>query len=141
MKINQKYLNSSLDNIINQLLDKLIFDSGNSIPDNPAEPFFRGDFLNQIKISEDENEISFKLPMPGLKKHNLSVLVEDNLLIIECLNPDKKEFPLFPEYPRRGKFRLPTSVDAKRAKVNLEDGILVINIPKIRKKVHRLKIN
>lgn len=93
-----------------------------------------------LNISDSEKEITVELVIPGFKKDDLEVSLDDSLLTIkgkksaESKNESgkylKKEFTA-QEFSRT--FRVDSNIDQESITSKLEDGILRIQIPKAKK--------
>jgi HSP20 family protein len=118
-----------LPNIINRFFDddvvKGFFDENNTV-NAPA-----------VNITEDNEGYDIELAAPGLKKKDVEINVEDNVLTISS---EKKEDKKDDEqhYVRRefhyGSFKrafeLPEDVDVDKIEAKHEDGVLHISMPK-----------
>lgn len=98
-----------------------------------------GTSMPAVNISENEKEFHLEVAVPGLKKEDLEVSLENNVLTIssetksESETKDKDEKVTRKEFSYssfKRSFRLPENV--KNDKVNAEyvDGILKLDIPK-----------
>ncbi len=90
-----------------------------------------------MDIVEDEDQITVKTELPGIKKDDAHVMVEDGVLTITGEKKSDREekdknFHLveraFGSFHRS--IKLPTGVEADKAEASFEDGVLVIRIPK-----------
>jgi len=98
----------------------------------PAQGWFP-----RVDVKETEGALEFLAEVPGLKKDQVSLTIEDNVLTIsgerQFGRDEKKE-----DYHRiersYGKFTrsfaLPTNVDAAKAEAKFEDGLLEVRVPK-----------
>jgi HSP20 family protein len=94
--------------------------------------------LPAVNISENENEYNLEVVVPGFKKEDIKVKIEDNLLTIsaeskaEAKEGDKKEFTrreyAYSAFTRT--FHLPENVKDDNLEAHYENGILAIKIPK-----------
>lgn len=90
-----------------------------------------------VNISEGEKEYTIEVAAPGLKKDDLKVEMEDNVLTIsfekkeEKENKDshyvRKEFS-YNSFSRS--FILPDNVNSEKIEASHKDGILYIRVPK-----------
>ncbi len=109
-----------------------------------VKPFFlRHDFpfgiwndlegnYDSLKAQTKETETNFLLAfeLPGVKKENLDIEVEDNILHVRA----KRFHPLHEDEEGveiKKAYRLPKTVQAEAIKAKLEDGLLFLELPKI----------
>jgi len=89
-----------------------------------------------VDIYETDNEYIIKAEMPGIKKDQLEITLEDNELEINGkLNgnlPDEKnlKYSEFKLYNYHRKFDVGETIDRNSLKASLENGILTLNLPK-----------
>lgn len=95
-----------------------------------------------INVLEDENNYDVELAAPGLTKEDFNVHVdEEGNLVINMEKKDNKEEKKHGHYLRREfsytKFEqtlvLPDDADKEQINARVENGVLNVNIPKIRK--------
>jgi len=97
-----------------------------------------GSSLPAVNIKEDENNFEVEVAVPGLKREDFKIEIENDVLTVssekESSNDSEEE-----NYKRREfryssfkrTFSLPESkVDADKVKANYVDGVLQINLPK-----------
>ena len=118
-----------------------------SLPDE-IDHFFNGFGLDlnasdsvwspSVDISETENQYEVKAEIPGLKKEDIKLSVEDNVLTLsgERKYENETEKKNYHRIERAyGKFersfRLPREVDAGNIKANYKNGVLTVHIPKV----------
>ncbi len=90
-----------------------------------------------VDVFESKDNVLVKADLPGLKKDEIDVTVQDNTLI---LRGEKKENDEIEEegYVRTERFygsfqrviSLPSDVDSSKAKAEYKDGILQLTLPK-----------
>ncbi len=94
-------------------------------------------FIPQTDIVENTKNLLVTMDMPGVKKENVSVKLENNILeiegridhsIYEKLNPVYTEYNLGP-YAR--KFTVSYSVDTRNIEAVLRDGVLTLTLLKV----------
>jgi HSP20 family protein len=102
-----------------------------------AEPFSMAAWSPSCDIYETESEIVVKAEIPGVKKEDVKLSLQDNVLTLsgerKFEEETKKE-----NYVRveRGygsftrSFTLPTYVDAKKISAEFKDGLLEVKLPK-----------
>jgi HSP20 family protein len=96
------------------------------------------DFLPAVDVSEDDNGYVVRAELPGVKKEDIDVTLEDGLLTISAetkTESEEKEGERVIRRERRyGKYsrslRLGTQVDEGKVKANYKDGILELVLPK-----------
>lgn len=115
-----------------------------------AKKFFDNDFEYYLpsslyknsglsNVSENENEYLVELSAPGLKKEDIKIEVENNILKISSTVEDNKEEKNEGYYRREffkssfeRNFALPKGINKDEISANMLDGILNITIPKIK---------
>ncbi len=117
-----------------------------SLPDE-VDRFFNGFGLDlnasdsvwspTVDISETENQYEVNAEVPGLKKEDIKLSVEDNVLTLSGerkveKETDKKNYHrierVYGKFERS--FRLPKEVDAENIKASYKNGVLTVHIPK-----------
>jgi len=97
-----------------------------------------------VDVYETENNIIIQAPIAGVKKDDLEVITEKDIVIIkgERERPEKEEIKGF--YTQEcfyGHFRrevvLPEETDPSRIEADIKDGVLGIKIPKIEREKRR----
>ncbi len=95
-------------------------------------------FSPRIDISEDDKYIFVEAEIPGVKKDDLKLTLEDNILTIEGEKKVKEEKQeknfyrserIFGSFKRA--FTLPVEVDPEKVEAKFEDGVLRIRFKKI----------
>lgn len=102
----------------------------------------------ETDVVETEREIRVQVEMPGLKRENIEVDVENNVLTIRGEKREErtegKEGRYHLAERRWGTFArsfvLPRDVDAENIQAGFEDGVLTVSIPKS-EKARRRKID
>lgn len=91
----------------------------------------------RIDVSETDNSLEIVADLPGMEKKDISVSLEDNLLIIKGEKKEEKESKdkHYHTIERRsGSFyraiRLPLEVENKKIDATFKDGVLTLNLPK-----------
>ncbi len=87
-----------------------------------------------VNVSETDQAFSLEIAVPGLKKADIDLKIEDETLIISAKKEETKE-----NYTRREfnfnnferRFQLNETIDVENIKANFEDGILNIVLPKV----------
>ena len=104
-------------------------------------------FIPKVNTREGEFAYHIELDLPGLKKEDISIEVDDNQLIISGerkLKNELKEEDYYKIETSIGKFQrvfnLPKNVDIENISASSEDGVLEIVIPKLEEKTTKKKI-
>lgn len=108
---------------------------------------FTENFNPRIDISEDDKTYSVVADIPGVKKDNLKITLQDNILTIEG-EKKKEEEKSGKNYYRaervygnfRRSFTLPVQVDSDKVDAKFEDGTLKIVLQKLMPKPRNEKI-
>lgn len=90
-----------------------------------------------VDISETEEEITVAAEVPGIKKEDIKITIQDNVLTLSGEKNEEKE-EKNKQYHRversfgsfQRSFSLPSSVSADKIKAKYKDGILVVVLPK-----------
>ena len=97
-----------------------------------------------IDIREEGNNLVIEADLPGVKKENIEINIDEDRLTIKAetkkAREEKREGYLRRERSYSGFYRsitLPASVVPEKAKASYKDGILRIVVPKKEKKVKR----
>ena len=90
-----------------------------------------------VNISENDQMYKLQLAVPGMKKEDFKIALEDSTLVISAEHKNesaesnekytRKEFS-FTSFTRR--FNLPENVDAAAISANYENGIMLVTLPK-----------
>lgn len=110
-------------------------------PFSPA--FFEGfnlssmDWKPSVDITENEEKITVKAELAGIKKDDIHISLKNDVLTIEgekTASNDKEKDNLHISERRYGKFvrsfRLPTKIDRKKIDASFKDGVLTLELPK-----------
>ena len=90
-----------------------------------------------VDISENEDGIVVSAEVPGMKKEEISISIQNNVLILKG-EKQKEEEKKEHNYHRieraygsfQRSFSLPATVDANKVKAAYKDGVLKIELPK-----------
>lgn len=100
----------------------------------------------EMDVYETDDLVVAEISTPGMNPENLSVKIEDNLLIIngeteEKSEEGKEEKGYYRKEIRRDAFervvRLPANIDADNINAKHKNGILKVEIPKIEKQIEK----
>ena len=105
-------------------------------------------FLAMADIFETDDTLTVILEMPGAKKDNIDVGIENDVLTVQ----GRIEFsnyqglrPIYTEYNvgnYRRSFQLSNKIDQSRISAQLEDGVLTLTLPKAEEaKPRRIAVN
>ncbi len=91
----------------------------------------------KVDILEEEDAYIIQAEMPGHNKDDVNISVENNVLTIEVKSVDEDE----KQYIRRERcnmelkrtFRLDNSFDTEKIGAEMENGVLIVKIPKAAK--------
>lgn len=90
-----------------------------------------------IDVEDKKDRVVVKAELPGMKKEDVKVSVEENYLIIEGEKKEEEEKEEKGYYRREcsyGSFQravsLPSNVDTDNVDASYKDGVLKINLPK-----------
>lgn len=98
---------------------------------------YRSTFPN-LDMHENENEAHVKLDLPGMKKEDLNISIDDNVLTVEGhRNSEANETGSTYSYSERsfGSFKrsvmLPRNIDSNKVSAIYENGVLHVHAPKV----------
>ncbi len=104
-------------------------------------------FYPRIDISEDKENINVIAEIPGVKKDEIKITLQDNILTIEGekkKETEQKEKNFFRSERMYGSFKrcftLPDLVDSNKVDAKFENGMLHIQLKKIEHKVKSEKV-
>lgn len=96
-------------------------------------------------IFQDEDSTTIEIEASGLSKKDITIDVIENVLHI-CHKPENKKCKKYIKQeifddPFKNKYKLESNMDAKNISAKMQDGILTVNIPKLKDKTSsRIKI-
>ena len=90
-----------------------------------------------VDIAETKDDIIVKAEVPGMKKDDIKVVIQDNVLTLKGEKQEEKQ-EKDKQYHRversyglfERSFSLPVSVQVDRVKADYKEGVLTINLPK-----------
>lgn len=104
-------------------------------------------FSPKINISEKENQLIINAEIPGVKKENLKITLQDNILTIEGEKKNEledSEIKYFLSERSYGSFKrsftLQENIDSDKVEAKFIDGVLSITLSKIEEKAPVEKI-
>lgn len=96
-----------------------------------------GMLIPEVDIYETDDAIFVEMEVPGIKKKDLEIKIEDGILTIKGEKSSEKDNKSrnYHLYERsygmfQRAFRLPDSIDTTKVKAKYEDGVLKIELPK-----------
>ena len=118
-----------------QLLDKYGRSSRRSLAKSDDNSFEVGDWMPTVDISETSEAFAIKVELPGVKKEDISVTLDNNTLTI------KGEKQLSTESDKQHRiectygsfirsFNLPQVVNGESVDAQYQDGVLLLTLPK-----------
>ena len=126
--------------------------NNNNVFPSLMNEFFNDDFgLNFFNrnysvpsVNSIENNDSFEidLAVPGMKKEDFSIVLNDKVLVISSessnnIENDKMRLNEFNFSSFQRSFRVPDSVDQDKIKANYKNGILKIKLPKRKESISK----
>lgn len=111
------------------------------------EPVFEHRHWPALDIADNENELVIKAEVPGCKKDDIDISIQDRTLTIsgeKKQEEEKKEKGYYHVERTYGSFRrdlnLPSDIDTTRIDAACKDGVLSITLPKT-EKAKAVKVN
>ena len=94
------------------------------------------DFIPAVNISEDQSGFTIELAVPGMKKDQVKISLENRKLTV--MNDQKSEVSEDRKFTRQefitGRFKrvftLPETIDVEAVQADMKDGILTVVLPK-----------
>ena len=118
-------------------MNRLFNDFFGRVPSRFDTELSQSEWSPSVDISETKDEIMVKAEMPGMKKDDIKITLQDNVLTLRGERKQEKEekennFYRIERYygSFARSFNLPTVVQADRIKASYKDGILSITLPK-----------
>lgn len=150
-----------MNNIVRQPNREASWGIFNDNLDNVFEGFFRpfnaqtregnsGSLVPAIDLHENDNSYSVKAEIPGVKKEDIDVTVQDGVLTINAESryehEDKEDGRVIRQERRYGKYvrsiRLGKDIDEEKVKANYKDGVLELELPKVEEvKPKKISVN
>ncbi|MBE0467138.1 MAG: Hsp20/alpha crystallin family protein [Candidatus Desulforudis sp.] len=91
-----------------------------------------------VDVYQEGNEVVVKADLPGFKKEEISIHLENGVLSLEAVRETDEEVSERDYYRKerrsvhfRESIALPAEVDAKQVSAKLRDGVLDIRLPRI----------
>jgi len=126
MKINDKYEISPFGNTFDSLFSLLTRNDHPAISHHSSSVSEYGN----VRIRNEEKQVRIEFLIPGWKKSDLSLLIEDQKLRL-LANPskEKEQGGLFQSNELNVQVLLGEQLDTTKAHAKLEDGVLTVTIP------------
>lgn len=113
------------------------FKPWNELTGNGGVFFSRALTIPAVNITEEKDEYKVSLAAPGLKKEDLNIDIEGNLLTISCEKEENKEEQKGRDTRREynyssfsRSFTLPDDVKQDKIEADYTDGVLRLHLPK-----------
>lgn len=91
-------------------------------------------------LNESDDGFELEIPIVGVKKADISVTVEDNVLNIKWDRKISKKYLGLPDGEFNESFKLGKTIDVENISSIYVDGILTVTIPKIEKKIEVINV-
>jgi len=108
---------------------------------------YTDNFSPRIDVSEDKKNINVVAEIPGVKKENIKITLQDNILTIEGekkKTTNEEETNYFRSERVYGSFKrsftLPVDVDSDKVDAKFDNGVLYMTLKKIEEKTKTEKI-
>lgn len=107
---------------------------------------FGNENMPAANLRETPKEYAIELAVPGMKRDDFNIEIDDNMLSISCekeenINEDKDDYKRreynYSSFSRS--FRLPETVKADKIKAQYDNGVLHITVPKAEQNDQRKK--
>jgi len=119
-------------------MNRLFDDFFGSLPEKFGETAAEGMWMPAVDISETEHDLVMTAELPGVKKEDIKLSVQDNMLTIKGEKKKEKETKeenyhrverAYGAFQRT--FTLPAFVNASKIKATFNDGVLKVRLPKL----------
>ena len=90
--------------------------------------------IKRANVVENEKDYQIEIAIPGLIKDDLNIKVEDNILIISHERDEDSTFRFTKSFKKV--YTLPDDVSVKGIVAKVENGILLLTLPKEKKKTN-----
>ena len=126
MKINDKYEISPFGNTFDSLFSLLTRNDHPPISHHSSSVSEYGN----VRIRNEEKQVRIEFLIPGWKKSDLSLLIEDQKLrLVANPSKEKDQDGLFQSNELNIQVILGEQLDTTKANAKLEDGVLTVTIP------------
>jgi len=124
-------LRDEMDRLLNEFYGRVV----------PTTETYQGDWYPAMDITETDNEVIATLELPGLKREDIKVSVNNDILTVSGEKKQEKteENENIHRVERTyGYFKrsvaLPVEVDTNKVKAVYKDGVLKVTMPKLEEK-------
>jgi len=135
----QSYNNYSNISLLNEFINSAL-SANNEVSENVS------DFYPSINTREANDAYYIEIDLPGVKKDEVDINVEDNILTISGKREVKKEqkdenyYKIESHYGTFSRsFTLPQKIDLDKIKAKSENGVLEVCIPKQEESKNKIK--
>ena len=132
MKSIVKRTETPFDNLV-----KKFFGEDDIFSLRPSFSLIGNDYAGKTNILENEKDYLFQVSVPGLKKDDIKIEIDEDVLTISSNFEDSKEEKSDNFYRKEfvkssftRSFYVPEDVDVSKIDAKMEDGILNVSIPK-----------
>ncbi len=95
-------------------------------------PGFISRTIKRTNVVDNDDEYQIEVAIPGLIKDDLSIGVKDKVLTIEHERDEEETFRFTNPFTKE--YSLPDDVSVKGIAAKVENGVLLVTLPKIKKK-------
>jgi HSP20 family protein len=95
-------------------------------------PGFISRTIKRTNVVDDDNEYQIEVAVPGLIKDDISINVKDRVLTIEHERDEEETFRFTNSFIKE--YSLPDDVSVKGITAKVENGVLLVTLPKVKKK-------
>lgn len=117
LPIRKKIVLSPMEEFVNDFFGGSNVSLGFNIPSCDCAP--------RARIKENENDYSLSLALPGFKKEDINLKIEDDILVISS-EVEKDDF----KQSFENRYSIPEDVDTEKIDASMENGILKVVIGK-----------
>ena len=120
-------------NTIHAEVDRIFQDFFRRIPSPKIEEKLTV-FTPPVNMYDDGDKIVIEVALPGVKKEDIDVSLQDGILIISGVRIGKSDKPYYQQEWQYGQFEreitLPTAINSDDIRAEYTDGILTVSMPK-----------
>ena len=109
--------------------DPYILDFFDLLDDTPN---FIGRTVKRTNVVENDEDYVIEVAVPGLIKEDLSITVKDDVLTISHERDEDESFRFTNPFTKQ--YSLPDDVSVKGISAKVENGVLLVTVPKDKKK-------
>jgi HSP20 family protein len=120
-------------NTIHAEVDRIFQDFFRRIPSPKIEEKLTV-FTPPVNMYDDGDKIVIEVALPGVKKEDIDLSLQDNVLTISGVRIGKTDKPYYQQEWQYGQFEreitLPTAINSDDIRAEYTDGILTVSMPK-----------